>query len=172
MNPEKVDQMSLQKIKEILDEIKHGSFHFNRLRKKYILKPKLYKPGEQKKLRPLSVLTFKDRLVQEVIRIILEAIYEPIFDQSNANMGFRPGKGCHHCIAELKEKGPNCNIAIEGDIEGTYDNVDHSTLIKILGKQISDQKFLKLLEQGFKCGILDNFKLTDTITGGSTRRIS
>lgn len=165
VNPETVDAMSMKKIQEITNEIKQGKFHFNRLRRKWITKPKLYKPGEQRKLRPLSVPTFKDRLVQEAIRMILESIYEPIFEKANVNMGFRPGKGCHHCIKKLKEQAPNCTMAIEGDIEGAYDNVDHSILIRILEKQISDQKFLKLLKQGFKCGILDNFKPSNTLTG-------
>jgi group II intron reverse transcriptase/maturase len=165
VNPETVDAMSLAKIKKISEEIKTGTFKFNKLRRKMVVKQKPYKPGEPQKLRPLSVPTVKDRLIQEAIRIILESIYEPVFESINANMGFRPGKGCHHCIVKIKEKAPNCNIAIEGDIEGAYDNVNHETLIEILRLQISDERFLKLLDQGFKCGLLENFKPADTLTG-------
>jgi RNA-directed DNA polymerase len=69
-------------------------------------------------------------------------------------MGFRPGKSCHHAITYIKKFGTGCNIAIEGDIEGAYDNVDHDILYKILEKRIADYKFLKLLKDGFKSGIL------------------
>lgn len=97
--------------------------------------------------------------------MILEAIYEPVFEKFNANFGFRPKKGCHHSIAYLKEQGTGCNTAIEGDVEGAYDNVVHEKLIKILSKRIQDQKFLDLLNQGFKCGILDNWLPVDTFSG-------
>jgi RNA-directed DNA polymerase len=116
-------------------------------------------------MRPLSVPTFRDRVVQEAIRMILEAIYEPIFEEDNMNFGFRPGKSCHHSITFLKEMGPNCNMAIEGDIEGAYDNVNQEVLVQILEKRIQDKKFINFLNQGFKCGILDNFKAVETLTG-------
>jgi group II intron reverse transcriptase/maturase len=165
VNLETIDEMSLKKIEKISNDIKNRNYKFKRLRRKWIEKQKLYKPSEKVKMRPLSVPTFSDRLVQEAIRMILEAIYEPVFEQDNMNFGFRPGKGCHHCITYLKGNGPNCNVAIEGDIDGAYDNVNQDILIKILEKRIQDTKFLQFLNEGFKSGILDNFKEVDTLTG-------
>jgi hypothetical protein len=165
INSETVDEISLQKIMKISEDLKNHKFKFKRLRRKWVEKPKLYKKGEKRKQRPLSVPTFTDRLVQEAIRMILEAIYEFVFEKFNANFGFRPKKGCHHSIAYLKEQGTGCNTAIEGDVEGAYDNVVHEKLIKILSKRIQDQKFLDLLNQGFKCGILDNWLPVDTFSG-------
>lgn len=121
-------------------------------------------------MRPLGIPTFKDRLVQESIRLILESIYEPVFDKNDCNYGFRPKLGCHHAIKLLKEKGTNSITAIEGDIEGAYDNVDHDIMKKILSKQIKDNKFLNFLYSGFKSGILDNNTQSNTLTGRSTSR--
>lgn len=160
-----IDSMSNQRIDDLLSELKSHNFRFSRTKRKWIPKLKLYKIGEPKKLRPLGIPTFKDRIVQEAIRIILEAIYEPIFEQDNFNFGFRPGYGCHHPILKIKREGPGLSIAIEGDIEGAYDNVDHNILINILEKKISDRKFLKLIYQGFKSGILDQGNKIDSISG-------
>lgn len=165
INTETVDEISLQRIRNLTIEIKLGNYKFSRLRRKWIPKVKLYKPGEEKKMRPLGVPTFKDRLVQEAIRIILEAIYEPIFNKHNMNVGFRPNRGAHHAIHYLKYNGTGCNLAIEGDIQGAYDNVDHDIMHNILSLRIADSKFLKLLKLGFKCGLLDQGKKTDTLTG-------
>lgn len=157
--------MSLLKIQKIAQHIKEKKYKFHKLRRKWVEKQKLYKPGEERKMRPLAVPTFRDRVVQEAIRMILEAIYEPIFEEENMNYGFRPGKGCHHCIIFLKEMGSNCNVAVEGDIEGAYDNVNQEILVRILEGKIQHRKFIDFLHQGFKCGILDNFKKVETLTG-------
>lgn len=165
VNQETVDRMSLEKINKIAEELKTNKFKFNKVKRIWIPKPKILKPGEPIKMRPLGIPTFKDRIVQEAIRIILESIYEPIFDKTNCNYGFRPNLGCHHAITRLKELGTGSTIAIEGDIEGAYDNVDHEILTNILRKQIKDNKFIKLLNQGFKSGILDNNIPSQTLTG-------
>lgn len=86
---ETVDNMSLQKIKLIAKQLKDNTFTFSRTKRKWIPKLKIYKKGEPRKKRPLGIPTFKDRIVQEAIRIILESIYEPIFEMNNYNFGFR-----------------------------------------------------------------------------------
>lgn len=165
VNSETADAISLKRIDQIIEKLKNNTFSFSRVKRKWIPKLKLYKRGEKKKNRPLGIPTFSDRIVQEAIRIILESIYEPIFQIHNLNFGFRPGYGCHHCIHKIKRLGPGTTIAIEGDIEGAYDNVDHEILIKILEKRISDKKFLKFLNQSFKSGILDQGNKIDNISG-------
>lgn len=107
-------------------------------------------------MRLLSVPTFSDRLVQEPICMILEAIYE----ENNLNFGFRPDKECHHAIQFIKNNDTWCSIAVAGDIEGAYDNVDQN--INTLKKRIVDKKFLNFLKLGFKCGLLNQGERGDT----------
>ena len=91
-----------------------------------------------------GIPTIKDRIVQESIKLILESIYEPCFNTIPfQNYGFRPNKSTHDAIEFIKNNGTANNIALEGDIKGAFDNVDHKILIKILNKKIKDQKFLK-----------------------------
>lgn len=155
-----LEGMNLKIINKIAEEFKEKTFKFSPVRRVYI--PKLGK----NKLRPLGIPTLKDRIAQESIRLILESIYEPIFSTLQfQNYGFRPGKSPHYNIHFLKEKGTACNIAIEGDIVGAYDNVNIKILINIIRKKIKDESFLKLIEQGCHCGILEFNKITDSITG-------
>jgi retron-type reverse transcriptase len=143
IDQETLDEMKLKKIENLATAIKNKTFYFKAVRR--VLIPK---PGK-KKLRPLGISTFSDRIIQEAIRIILEAIYEPTFENHRfQNYGFRPDKSCHDAINYLKDKGTACNYAIEGDIKGAYDNVDHDILIKILRKKIKDEKFIQLIKQG------------------------
>ena len=130
-----------------------------------MLKPKLLKKGEKPKMRPLGIPTFEDRIIQEAIRIILNVIYEPTFEKNNLNYGFRENKSTHHAILKTKYNGTGLSMAIEGYIKGAYDNVDHDILLKILSHRILDKDFLKLIYQGFKCGLLDQGQYQDTITG-------
>lgn len=162
---ETIDEMSINKIKELSLEIKRNEFKFKPVKRIYIPKEKRYQPGEERKMRPLGIPTFKDRLVQEAIRMILETIYEPIFEHYNQNYGFRPKKSPHNAILKIKREGTGLMYAIEGDIKGAYDNVDHKILINILKKRISDNRFLKLIYQGCKAGLLDHGHRVDTLLG-------
>jgi len=164
-NFETADKMTLEKLRNLALQIKNQNFRFTNIRRKFIEKPKRLKPGEQKKFRPLGIPNFTDRIVQEGIRIILESIYEPIFQENESNYGFRPKRGAHHCIQKLKVYGTGSKFAIEGDIEGAYDNVNHEILKSLLEKQISDKKFINLIYLGFKAGILENNKVSNSITG-------
>jgi len=107
------------------------------------------KPGQPGKLRPITIPPFSDKLVQKAIEMTLISIYEPYFERRNRSFGFRPNKGCHDAlVAILKNKETNgMRTAVEGDIEAAYDSVDRDILIKILGKKISDQKFLQLVRE-------------------------
>ena len=160
-----IDGNSIKLIEELAEELKNGTFKFKPVLRVEVPKPKLLKPGEPNKMRPLGLPTFKDKIVQESIRIILESIYEPIFQKLNCNYGFRPYKNTHQAILYIKYNATGSNLAIEGDIKGAYDNVNHDKMIKILSKRISDTKFLNLLYQGFKAGMLQDGKLKDSILG-------
>lgn len=119
------------------------------------------------KLRPLGIPSFRDKIVQEAIRIILNVIYEPRFQ---VNFGFRPQLGCHDAISKNSIQGQAMTFAIEADVTGACDNVDHDIIINILSKKIDDPKFLNLIQNGLKSGAiyLNFFTATELgITQGS-----
>lgn len=156
---ETVDSMSLIRIEKLVKKFKDNIFRFRPVRRIYIPKP------GKKKLRPLGIPVFTDRLVQEVIRMILDSIYEPVFEKTNTNFGFRRGKGTHHAMNQIKRKGAGSTFAIEGDIVGAYDNVRHNKLMEILSRRISDFKFLKLIKDGLQCGMVENWTFKQTLLG-------
>lgn len=114
------------------------------------------KPGTDKK-RPITIPSFADRMVQEAIRMVLEAIYEPVFIRSNCSFGFRASNGVHEAI--VKATDPRCSnglhMALEGDIESAYPNLDRGILMDILGERIKDNKLLKLIRQRLHLRLFD-----------------
>lgn len=157
------DGMNLYRINQLATSLKNGTFKFRPFRRKMVEKPVV--PGQPKKFRPLGIPNFNDRIVQEGIRMILDAIYEPIFNRHNYNYGFRAGKSCHEAVKHLQRNGTACDYAIEGDIKAAFDNVDFDIMINILKKKIRDKKFLDLILQGFKCGMLEQGTYKDTLLG-------
>jgi RNA-directed DNA polymerase len=156
---ETLDSMELKKIENLSNSIQNHTFQFSPYRRVYIKKPR------STKLRPLGIPNFSDRIVQEAIRLILESIYEPLFESLNCNFGFRPSKSAHNSIEYLKKNGTACNYAIEGDISGAFDNVKIKTLINILRLKINDENFLKLIKQGCLCGLIEFGIRKDTLKG-------
>ncbi len=124
VNQETVDGMNLEKIQEIIAALKYERYRFKPARRIYIEKE------NSKKLRPLGIPTWSDKLVQEVIRLILEAYYEPQF--SPTAHGFRPNKGCHTALLEISNVWVGTVWFIEGDIKGCFDNLNHEVLMNIL----------------------------------------
>lgn len=116
------------------------------------------KPGKTKK-RPLGIQNFSDKLVQECIRIVLTAIYEPTFQEYDCNHGFRPNRSTHTVLRKIAVHVQGMEYALEGDIVGAYPAVNHNILIKLLKKKISDKKFLKLIENGLKQDIIFGNKI-------------
>lgn len=129
------------------------------------------KPGKTTK-RPIDTPTQKDRIVQEAIRGILEAIYEPEFRALEklskglcSNYGFRPGRSTWEAIDMIQTHGKNSTQAIEGDIAGAYNNVNHGVLLSILGRRIKDKKFLKVIKGMLESGIMHKGRFTHSLTG-------
>jgi len=128
------------------------------------------KPGKKEK-RPLGIPAIRDRVVQEALRGILEAVYEPEFREfygNNprvANFGFRPNVGCWDAIQHYTRFGQTCTFAIEGDIKGAYNNVNHKKLIQILKKRITDKFFLTLISKFLKAGIMDEGRYVHSLIG-------
>src|SRR3954453_23596040 len=122
VNEETVDGMSLEKIQAIISALRYERYRWTPVRRVYI-----DKKGSPGKRRPLGLPTWSDKLLQEVLRSLLEACYEPQF--SEHSHGFRPGKGCHTALAEVSESWRGTTWFIEGDISQCFDRLDHAVLI-------------------------------------------
>src|SRR6266487_668025 len=122
---ETVDGMSMQKIEQLIDDIRHERYRWTPVRRVYI-------PKKTGKLRPLGLPTWKDKLLQEVIRSILEAYYEP--QMSEHSHGFRPDRGCHTALREVQANWTGTRWFIEGDIAKYFDTINHDVLMDILSK--------------------------------------
>lgn len=115
------------------------------------------------KMRPLGLPVFTDKLIQEAIRMILEAIYEPIF--SDYSHGFRPARSCHTALAQIKKEFTGARWFIEGDIKGCFDNINHAVLVEIINQKIKDARFLKLIRSFLKAGYMEDWKYHETYSG-------
>lgn len=150
------DHFSQAYVNALIQELRDGTYRAKPVRREYIAK----KNG---KMRPLGIPSFRDKLLQEAVRTILEAIYEPVFD--NNSHGFRPYRSCHTALSQIKKDFTGIVWFIEGDITGCFDNIDHNVLIGILAKKIKDSKFLNLIRQFLKAGYVENWKYNKTYSG-------
>jgi len=153
---ETVDGMSVDKMKAIILSLQDGTFQWKPTKRVYI-------PKKNGKKRPLGLPTWTDKLVQEVIRSILEPYFEIKFRDSSH--GFRPEHGCHTALADCKKKFKGANWFIEGDIKGYFDNIDHDVLLNILRESIDDERFLRLIEGMLKAGYLEAWTKHETHSG-------
>ncbi len=153
---ETVDGMSLEKIKGIIEAVRFERYQWTPARRVYI-------PKKDGKLRPLGMPTWSDKLLQEVMRSLLEAYYEPQF--SPASHGFRPERGCHTALSEVANRWKGTKWFIEGDISKCFDMLDHQVLMKILGEKLHDNRFLRLIENMLKAGYLEEWKWNATHSG-------
>ena len=151
-----IDGMSLQRIRNIIQTLKNNEWQWKPVRRTHI-------PKAHGKQRPLGVPNWSEKLVQDVMRMVLEAYYEPIFqDESH---GFRPNRSCHTALNQIKHVWTGVNWFVEGDIKGCFDNIDHNHLLEIIGKRIRDFRFAKLLRTMLKAGYLENWMLKPTLSG-------
>src|SRR6266704_5398810 len=116
-----------------------------------------------KRRTPLGLPPWSDKLVGEVVRLLLEAYYEPQFsDQSH---GFRKGRGCHTALREIRNTWVGTTWFIEGDISDCFGSLDHQILLKILAEEIHDQRFLRLIRHMLKAGYLEDREYHGTLSG-------
>ena len=143
-------------IENIIDALKNEMYQPKPVRRTYIKK-------SNGKMRPLGLPVFTDKLIQEAIRMILEAIYEPIF--SDYSHGFRPARSCHTALAQIKKEFTGARWFIEGDIKGCFDNINHAVLVEIINQKIKDARFLKLIRSFLKAGYMEDWKYHETYSG-------
>ena len=151
-----LDNMSLARINTIIDSIKDRTYKPNPAKRKYI-------PKKNGKLRPLGIPSTDDRLVQEVVRMILEAIYEPTF--YDCSHGFRPERSCHTALTEIKRHFTGAKWIVEGDIKACFDNFDHHVMIDLLRRRINDEAFIGLIWKFLKAGYMEQWEFNSTYSG-------
>lgn len=151
-----IDGMSLDRIKEIIKKVKNHTYKPNPVKRTYI-------PKKNGKLRPLGIQSTDDKLVQEIIRMILESIYDYNFKKTSH--GFRPNKSCHTALKSIQRGFTGVKWFVEGDIVAYFDNIDHHTLINILRRRIKDEYFISIIWKLLKSGYMENQKFNNLYSG-------
>jgi len=153
---ETADGMSEERIEQITEAMRRERYRFSPARRTYI-------PKKNGKLRPLGMPTWSDKLVGEVVRLLLEAIYEPQF--SDSSHGFRKFRGCHTALREINNTWTGTAWFVEGDISDCFGSLDHEILLGILAEKIHDNRFLRLVRNMLKAGYLEDWEYRETLSG-------
>jgi group II intron reverse transcriptase/maturase len=153
---ETADGMSEGKIEQIIGLMRNERYRFSPARRIYI-------PKKNGRLRPLGLPSWSDKLVGEVVRLLLEAIYEPQF--SRWSHGFRRNRGCHTALRDIQNTWTGTTWFIEGDISDCFGSLDHEILLGILAEKIHDQRFLRLIRNMLKAGYLEDWEYRDSLSG-------
>jgi len=147
------DELKIKFIQNIIENLQKETFEFSPIRR-------IYTPKCNNNSQLLPIPSFKDKLVQEVIRIILESIYSPRF--LSCSHGFQKNKRCHTALKDVRTIFTGVKWLIKRDIEKCFNSFNHHKLINILKKRISDQRFINLIWKLFQAGYLEDFKLLST----------
>ena len=153
---ETADGMTLGKIERIIDALRCERYRFKPVRRHYI-------PKKDGRKRPLGLPSWSDKLLGEVIRLLLEAYYEPQF--SEHSHGYRPGRGCHTALRDVAIGWTGTTWFIEGDISRCFDQLDHQVMLATLREKIDDNRFLRLIGQMLQAGYLEDWVWNATLSG-------
>jgi len=156
INAETADGMSLAKIGRIINALRHERYRFQPVKRVHI-------PKKSGGTRPLGLPSWSDKLTGEVVRILLEAYYEPRL--SPASHGFRPGRGCHTALTEIEQTWKGTTWFIEGDIRDCFGALDHDVMIAVLAEHICDNRFLRLIRGMLRAGYLEDWRWNATLSG-------
>jgi group II intron reverse transcriptase/maturase len=150
------DGMSLKKLDALIEALRYERYQWLPARRVYI-------PKKNGKQRPLGMPVWSDKLLQEVIRLLLEAYFEPQF--SEHSHGFRPGRGCHTALREIYYTWAGTTWFIEGDISQCFDKLNHEILIQELSEHFHDGKFIKLMQALLDAGYMEDWTYNQTLSG-------
>ncbi len=153
---ETVDGMSLAKIEAIISALRGERYRWRPVKRVYI-------PKKNGKQRPLGLPVWSDKLVAEVVRLLLEAYCEPRF--SGHSHGFRPGRGCHTALREVASTWTGTTWFVEGDVDDCFGSLDHEIMLKILAEKIHDNRFLRLMRNMLQAGYLEDWAWNATLSG-------
>jgi retron-type reverse transcriptase len=156
INPTTLDGMSIEVIDGIIDKLKTEKFQFTPGRRIEI-------PKKLGGSRPLTIAPPRDKLVQEAMRMIMDAIWDPSFVESSH--GFRSGRSCHTALKEIKWKFQSSVWVIEGDISKCFDSIDHHKLMELIELKIKDRKFTRLIWKSIKAGYFEFNVYSNNIAG-------
>lgn len=152
-----IDGMSDERIQRIIESMRDKSYLPKPARREYIAKK------NSNKKRPLGIQSGNDKLVQEVVKMILESIYEPVFKKTSH--GFRPNKSCQTALYQIQKTFTGTNWFVEGDIHACFDSFNHHTVIRLLRKRIDDEMFLQLIWKFLKAGYMEQWTYNRTYSG-------
>ncbi len=158
VNEDTADGFSKGKVESVIQALTDETYQPAPVRRTYI-----EKKNNPNKKRPLGIPTFTDKLVQEVLRMVLEAVYEPIF--LDCSHGFRPNRSCHTALVSLKKEFNGARWFIEGDIKGCFDNINHVVLVGLLTNKVKDARLIKLICKFLKAGYVENWQYHSTHSG-------
>lgn len=151
-----IQGMSVARIDVIIQKLADGTYKWQPTRRTYV-------PKANGQKRPISIPGWSDKLVQEVMRLILEAYYEPQFRESSH--GFRPNRSCFTAMKQIKETWTGTKWFIEGDIKGCFDNISKDLILRLLGQRIHDNRFLKLVKDMLDAGYMEDWQYHQTHSG-------
>ena len=156
-----IDGMTLdgfggQRVETLIASLKDHSYQPTSVKRVYI-------PKQNGKMRPLGIASSDDKLVQEIIRMILESIFEPTF--SNLSHGFRAKRSCHTALQQIQSNFTGIKWFVEGDIKAYFDTIDHHILMNILRRRIKDEAFIELIWKFLRAGYLENWTYNATFSG-------
>jgi group II intron reverse transcriptase/maturase len=155
-----LDEFSLRTIDNIIAQLRDESFQFSRARRVHI-------PKANGKTRPLGIAPPRDKIVQEVMRMVLEAIYDSPHGSSfsDESHGFRPNRGCHTALKSIRNNWSGVTWIIEGDVKAAFDCIDHDILINIIRRRITDERFINLIRKALTAGYYEFKKPVESVVG-------
>lgn len=151
-----LDGFGSQRTQELIESLKSHSYQPASVKRVYI-------PKKNGKKRPLGIASSDDKLVQEIVRMMLESIYEPTF--SKLSHGFRAKRSCHTALLQIQHNFTGVKWFVEGDIKAYFDTIDHQVLMEILRRRIKDEAFLELIWKFLRAGYLEKWEYNATYSG-------